>query len=87
MNFLKSAASRAYAYVDSLYDREPARVNAAVVAVLVALGGAAVSASALALVPVVLAILLGGDVTRSQVASPKTQRALVRHVQADNPDA
>lgn len=69
MTTIKNLASRALAYVKDLYSREPARVNAAVLSVLVAVGAPLVVSGVpvAAVVSAVLAILLSGEATRSKV--------------------
>lgn len=76
MNYVKDLASQALAAVKALYAREPARVNAAVLAaataigIPVVIGGVSVAA---VLVPVI-ALLLGGEVTRAKVTPVKKRR-------------
>jgi hypothetical protein len=73
---LKNLKDRAVAYVKDLYAREPARVNASVLAVLTAVGIAIpVGGAAAAVIAAALAILLGGEVTRSQVTPAKKQKS------------
>lgn len=69
MSALVDIKNRAVAYVKDLYAREPARVNAAVLAVIaavgvpLAIGGVPVAA---VVVPVI-GLLLGGEFTRRKV--------------------
>lgn len=71
MSYLTDLKDRAVAYVKDLYAREPARVNAAAVAAVIAVaaasGVALDNASVAGVVAVVLSVLLGGEVTRSKV--------------------
>lgn len=69
MSVVKDLASKAVAYVKDLYAREPARVNAGVLAVLVAVGVPVVigGVSVAAVVLPVVGILLGGEATRAKV--------------------
>jgi hypothetical protein len=66
---MKGILSRALAYAKERYNAEPAVVNAAVLAVLVAVGVPVVigGVSVAAVVAPVLAILLGGVATRRKV--------------------
>lgn len=66
---MKNLLNRAVAYAKDLYAREPARVNAAVLSVVVAVGVPVVvgGVTVAPLVVAVLAILLGGETTRRKV--------------------
>jgi len=77
---MKDILDRAIAYVRDLYAREPARVNAAVLAALTAVGLPLVvgGVDAGPVIALVLLVLLGGEGTRSVVYAPKNVDKLVR---------
>lgn len=67
---MKDILKRAFAYVKDLYAREPARVNAAVLAALTAVG-LPLTVNGIDAGPVIAAallILLGGEGTRARVS-------------------
>lgn len=71
---MKALVDKVVAYVKDLYAREPARVNAAVLAVLAAVGVpiAVAGVPVATIVAAVLALLFTGEITRSAVFSPAT---------------
>lgn len=80
MNALKNLAQRAVDYVKDLYQREPARINAVVLALLTSVGLPLTVAGipAAAVVSAVLLILLGQEATRSVAYSPDSVKKAVR---------
>ncbi len=71
MKTVKRLAKRAVAFARKLYRREPARVNAAVVSAVIAVAAyfdvVLDGLTAAQVVAYVLAVLLGGEVTRQRV--------------------
>jgi len=86
---MKALIQKAVAYAKGLYAREPARVNAGVLAVATAIGvPVVVGGFPVAVVVAILTLLLLGEGTRSAVYSPETVTEVVDAVRkADKPKA